>query len=172
MMLGVLAQFAEFEAATIGARVTSSNVGIRRDGRTRGGPVPYGLRNVTRPDRPGLFRVVDEEEAEIVRRMAAELLAGRSLRAISAGLEADGIPTPRAADAALRGREVVVTAWQYTAVRRILSNPAIAGQERALGDVIRDADGLRRVSEDAVILDAETFSAVGDQLAVLPGDVG
>jgi site-specific DNA recombinase len=47
MMLGILAQFAEFEAATIGQRVTTSNAGLRREGRTRGGPGP--LRAPQRP---------------------------------------------------------------------------------------------------------------------------
>ena len=156
MMLGILAQFAEFEAATIGVRVASSNVGIRKDGRTRGGPVPYGLRNTSRDDRPGMFRVVDDAQALIVLRMVDELLAGRSLRAIAEGLTRDGIPTPRATSDA--------TAWGYTAIRRILDNPSIAGMERALGDIIRGEDGLRRVIEDARIIDVDTFRRVQEVL--------
>ena len=160
MMLGILAQFAEFEAATIAARVTAANVGIRKAGRTRGGPVPYGLRNATIPDRPGMYRVLDDEEAAVVLRMVEELLAGASLRAIALGLERDGIPTPRVRDALAAGREADPAPWSYTAVRRILSNPSIAGMERALGDVIRDADGLRRVNGDAAIIDVSTFRSV------------
>ena len=160
MMLGILAEFAAFEAATIGLRVTTSNVGLRREGRTRGGPVPYGLRNVRREDRPGMFREIDLDEAAVVRRMADLILAGHSLRGIADQLNADDVPTPRARDAALAGRAAAPLPWSYTAVRRILTNPAIAGMEVALGDVVRDDDGLSRVDDSAAILDAATFRAV------------
>lgn len=160
MMLGILAEFAAFEAATIGLRVTTSNVGLRREGRTRGGPVPYGTRNVRREGRPGVFREVDPDEATVVRRMADHILAGHSLRAIADELNADDIPTPRARDAASAGRPADSLPWSYTAVRRILTNPAIAGMEVALGDVVRDADGLSRVDDAAAILDPATFRLV------------
>jgi site-specific DNA recombinase len=109
-----------------------------------------------------MFREVDEEEAAVVRRMVDEALAGRSLRAIAEGLNADGIPTPRARDAAQAGRDAEPLPWSYTAVRRVLSNPAIAGMERALGDVVRDEDALARVVGDAAIVDVETFRRVRD----------
>lgn len=160
MIVGILAQFAEFEAATIGQRVTLSNAHRRKEGRALGGPVPYGLRNVTRDDRPGMYRETDPEEAVVVLRMVDELLAGHSLRAIAKGLQDDGIPTPRARDAALAGREPEEVPWGYTAVRRILQNPAIAGMERHLGEVARGEDGLRRVNEALAIIDADTYRRV------------
>jgi DNA invertase Pin-like site-specific DNA recombinase len=164
MTLGLLAQFAEFEADTIAARVTTSNHALRAAGRARGGPVPFGLRNVAREDAPGLYREVDEDEALIIRRIASELLEGASLRYIATVLNDEGVPTPRAADAEKRGREAKPDAkpsvWDRGSVRRVITNPAVAGMERALGDVIRGVNGLRRVSDDAAILDLETFRRV------------
>lgn len=85
--------------------------------------MPYGLRNVRREDRSGIFREVDPVEGPVVARMVEELLAGRSLRAIADGLNTSGIATPRARDAEQAGRQAEATPWSYTAVRRVLSNP-------------------------------------------------
>jgi hypothetical protein len=140
--------------------VTTSNHALRAAGRTRGGPVPFGLRNVTREDAPGLYREIDESEAVVVRRISSELLAGASLRSIATALNAEGVPTPRAADAEKRGRTSTASVWDRGSVRRVVTNPAVAGMERALGDVIRGVDGLRRVSDDAAILNPETFRRI------------
>lgn len=153
MMLGILAQFAEFEAATIGARVTTSNVTRRASGRALGGPVPYGLQNVD-TDR-GMVRAVNPTEAVVVRRMVDEILAGATLRSVALGLQRDGVPTPR---------ESSTSPWAYTAVRRILNNPALAGQTRALGDVVRDVDGLPHVDPETAILDGDTWRRLQDAM--------
>jgi site-specific DNA recombinase len=57
----------------------------------------------------------------IVQRIYDEAMAGRTLRAIAAGLTQDGIPTPT-------GRE----GWRYTVVVKILKHPSYAGRGVAL----------------------------------------
>ena len=58
--------------------------------------------------------------APVARRVFAESLAGRSLRAIAGGLTADGIPTPRGAKL-----------WDFVVVRNILCNPSYTGEAYA-----------------------------------------
>jgi site-specific DNA recombinase len=55
------------------------------------GATPYGYRRVL--GKPG-EREIDSEHAAVVRRIFQEYINGRSPRAIAAGLNADGIPSP------------------------------------------------------------------------------
>lgn len=65
--------------------------GVVRDGRNAGGKA-YGYAPV--PGRPGELTIV-EAEAEIVRRIFAEYVAGRSTRDICGDLNRERVPTPR-----------------------------------------------------------------------------
>ena len=72
--------------------------GVVRSGRAAGG-LAYGYRVVNTFDDRGHpvrgLREIDPEKADIVRRIYAEYLAGRSPRLIAAGLNRDGVPPPR-----------------------------------------------------------------------------
>lgn len=74
------------------------------------GRVPYGYRT----DAAGAL-VPDPDEAAVVRRIFAEHAAGRSLRAIIAGLVADGVPAPG-------GKQ-----WFASRLSYILDNPRYRG---------------------------------------------
>jgi hypothetical protein len=84
--------------------------------------------------------VLDPDTAPVVRRIFAEVLAGRSVLAIVRGLNADGIPPPGG------GAE-----WQQWAAWRVLSNPVHVGW-------------LRRGSGSAV-----TLNDAGDPVVVVEG---
>lgn len=111
--------------------------GLRRRARDRGklagGPPPYG------------YRWVDSElvpvsgEVEIVRRIFAESIAGRSQVAIARALNRDGIPAQQ------------VAKWMQPSVRRVLTNPIYVGAVRHDGEIYEGTH--------AAILDAETFEA-------------
>lgn len=117
----------------------------------------YGYRVVRRLDERGEpvrgERAIEPAEAAIVRRIFAEYAAGRSPRAIAAGLNADGIPSPT-------GR-----AWNASTIngnrqRRsgILYNEAYTG--RVVWNrvhMVRDPDSGRRLSRpnDAAAIVAE-----------------
>ena len=72
--------------------------GVVKDGRSAGG-LPYGYRVVNRLDERGEvvrgLRELDEEQAEVVRRVFREYADGRSPREIAAGLNRDRIAPPR-----------------------------------------------------------------------------
>lgn len=158
MVLGVLAQIAAFEVRMTGERMKVSNVERVSAGRAIGGPVAYGFRNVRRTDAPGTYRTVDREEADVIRRIARDLLDGYSLHAIAGRLDAEGVPTPRAST---RG----VAHWGTGAVRRVVENPLVAGMQRFRGELVRDEEtGLPRVDADESILDAETYRRVCEVL--------
>ena len=65
--------------------------GVIRDGRHAGGAI-YGYRSV--PGRPGELQIVPEQ-AEIIRRIFREYIAGNAPRAIAGQLNSEGVPPPR-----------------------------------------------------------------------------
>lgn len=167
MVLGVLAQIAAFEVRMTGARMQTSNEERMSVGRAIGGPVPYGFRNISYSDKPGTYRVIDEDEAHIVKRIATDLLDGHSLMSIAQALHLEGVPTPRDADATRNGRKQAETpaAWNYSTVRRVVKNPAVAGMVLFRGDLVRDkATGLPQVDPETAILSSSTYRRVLDTL--------
>lgn len=145
MVLGVLAQMAEFEAALIGARVRAGNVEKLRQGRALAGPVPFHLRNVPR-EGGGMVRVIDEAKAPVAKEIVERILAGESFRSVALDFNDRGIAAPR------KG-----AAWTSGTVRQIASNPALAGMSRRLGDVVRGEDGLPVVDNATAVVDLPTF---------------
>jgi site-specific DNA recombinase len=79
--------------------------------------VPYGYRRVPRTaDRPAHL-IIHEPEANVVRRIFADFLAGHSLRHLAVALSADGILSPE-------GKPV----WRLSTICRILRSEAYAGR--------------------------------------------
>lgn len=74
--------------------------------------------------------VIDPETAPIVRRIFAEVTAGRSTNAIAKGLTQDGIPTPseRLASVRANGKRAVAVTWNGETVRKMLLNPVYKGE--------------------------------------------
>lgn len=104
------AKFSERSQRGIGARIKAGKP-------LPGARVLYGYRwNAART-----AYVEDPLNGAVVRRIYAEALAGRTLRAIARGLTDDGIPTPTGKPA-----------WVYTVVKKILENPRYAGEGVAL----------------------------------------
>jgi DNA invertase Pin-like site-specific DNA recombinase len=123
--------------------------GMRRHaerGRLNGGPRPYAYRY----GRDGLEVV--NHEAEIVRRIFKEFLAGRSITAIARGLHRDNIPTSKGG------------LWRGPTVSGILGNVVYIGKIHPNGDVY---DGTH-----AGIVPTETFERVQDMLANRPNRKG
>jgi site-specific DNA recombinase len=73
------------------AAVRRGMAGVVRDGRHAGGSI-YGYRSV--PGKPGELEIIPEQ-ADIIRRIFREYIAGDVPRAIAGRLNAQGIPAPR-----------------------------------------------------------------------------
>lgn len=173
LMLQMLATLAEFEAGVTGARVSGANetkrASIRenRTARVIAGAAPYGFRHETRDG--ARFRTIDAGEAAMVRRVAADLLAGRSVRNIAAALNAEGVPAPgseRNAPGTPRGETVPSgSLWSTSTLAKVMRNASLYGATVSHGDVVRGDDGLAVIDPGCVLLDRETFEAVGVALS-------
>jgi site-specific DNA recombinase len=108
------------------------------EGRFLGGRPPYGYLLVDAGPHPNPAKAADGKRlhalapdpntAHVVRRIFAEYLAGRGLKAIAEGLTRDDIPSPSAYDPG-RNKHRCGIAWSYSAVRAILANPRYTGRQ-------------------------------------------
>ena len=73
---------------------------------------------------------IDPATAPIVRRIFAEVTAGRSTNAVAVSLTQDGIPTPseRLASTHANGKRAIAAAWNGETVRKMLLNPVYRGE--------------------------------------------
>lgn len=154
MVRGVKAFAAEIEREKIKERTLRGKRATVEKGRPLRGPMPlYGY--TWRADGSGYDP--DPNTAPVVRRMFAEYLGGRSLRAVGAALAVDGIPSPTGQ-----------AKWGPTSIRNVLSNPAYAGQARGWRWHFekKPGGGTRRLEHpeaDQVILPPEAVPALVDE---------
>ena len=108
------------------------------EGRFLGGRPPYGYMLVDAGPHPNPAKAADGKRLHalapdpstkhVVRRIYAEYLTGRGMKAIAEGLTRDDIPSPSAYDPGRNSHRCGI-AWSYSAVRTILSNPRYAGRQ-------------------------------------------
>ncbi len=112
LILGILSSLAENESTSISENSKWSIKKRFQNGTFKLSQPPYGY------DSEDGMLIPNIEQAEIVKRIFAETLAGKGTRAIALGLNADGIKP-------LRGIN-----WSATTIRGVISN------EKYVGDVI------------------------------------
>ncbi len=143
MSARMLVGFARLESQTIGLRMAAQ----REQTASRGLPAPggwrpFGYRYVPQTDQaPARYEIVPEEAAVIIE-AARRVLAGEALNSIARDLSRRGI-------AAADGSGTFYT----RRLKRILTNPTIAGLRAYKGEIIRDATW-------PPILDRATWEAV------------
>ncbi|MEU4448262.1 recombinase family protein [Actinosynnema sp. NPDC050801] len=173
MLMSVLGGMSESERQHVQARVRAAmDAQVVNEARHQGGRAPYGYVVVDGGPHPNprkasegyRLRVlaIDEQSAEVVRRIFAEYVSGRGDRAIATGLNRDGIPCPSARRPD-QNRHRLADGWQGSTVRAILDNPRYTGfaffgrwarqemlldpDDVAAGYVIR----FRRASADRIV---------------------
>jgi site-specific DNA recombinase len=109
---------AEYERAKIAERYRRGKLWRARSGEILAWRVPYGYRRVARtPHRPAHLEIY-EPEAEVVRRIFDDYVAGgHSMRQITRRLNEDGVATPS-------GKPV----WGTSTIGRLLRNESYAGR--------------------------------------------
>lgn len=153
----IKAELALQESERIGARIRRARADARKNGRWASGNAPFGYSVEGLGDDRRL--VIAPDDAEVVRRMAAEVLDGASFRQVARGLNADGIASPQG------------KAWHPTTVRAILSNPATAGYlprgtraadavERRITSYVRNDDGTPMVPGWPPLIEPEQWNEV------------
>ena len=125
------------ERQSVMERVRASmKVQTEGEGRFLGGRPPYGYRLEAYAPHPnpnkarhGLMLqrlVIDPEAAVVVQRIFAEVIAGKPVTQIAAGLNHDGIPSPSVHDPSLNHRSAA-EAWRSGTVKSIAENIKFTG---------------------------------------------
>jgi len=159
LTLNVLLSFAQFEREVTAERIRDKIAASRKKGMWMGGGVPVGY---CAEDRQ---LVVDEDQANLVRRIFALYLELGTVRAVQQVLDAEGIRTPRRTSKA--GRHHGGRPFSRGNLYLILGNPIYIGRVRHRGEVF---EGRHKA-----IIDRETWSRVQKQLAEQarrPRDIG
>ena len=112
LLITIMSSLAQEESRSISENVTWGQRKRFSDGKVS---IPYGQFLGYRKGSDGLPKIVPEE-AEIIKRIYREFLAGKSTNAIAAALTNDGVPTP--------GKKTV---WQRATVESILRNEKYKG---------------------------------------------
>ncbi|MFE7467230.1 recombinase family protein [Streptomyces sp. NPDC057499] len=178
----MLAFAAQVEAQSISDRVSGAMAAIRRMPlRWRGGRPPYGYMVVPMPAEHGGsgFTLVPAPDAvEVIERIVRELLEGLTVSAIAAGLNIDGVLSPRdywaakmkrkrgGATGATKGKRVVrdMFKWTPSVITRLLRNPALLGWKMHKGKPVRDAEGNPIMATGTPIMTRAEFDRVGAAL--------
>ncbi|HEY2696050.1 MAG TPA: recombinase family protein [Pseudonocardiaceae bacterium] len=137
MLMSVLGGMSESERQHVQARVRAAmDAQVVNEGRHQGGRTPYGYLVVDGGPHPNPRKaaegyrlrilVIEEETAEVVRRIFAEYLDEKGDRAIAHGLNLDGIPCPSARWPDQNPHRLA-DGWQGSTVRAILENPRYTG---------------------------------------------
>ena len=115
MAFSLFGVVSEWDRANIVERTRNGRLQRYKEGCWGGGKSPYGYSY----DKKTRKLIINESEARVVRRMYSEYVNGKSLFAISQGLNQDHIPPW-----AKRSQ-----GWWQTAVRQVLLNPVYRGTE-------------------------------------------
>jgi site-specific DNA recombinase len=138
----ILQAFAEMEAAMISTRTREAVAYLAREGRHRGGSVPFGWTSAPRADGPGFRLVLDPIQAPVVREAVDRVIAGESAASVADDFNA---------------RQVLSTneAWIAKSLRALLVRPILRGMLVHHGDLVRDSTGLPIRPHEPLLTDAE-----------------
>ncbi len=151
----VLSEVARTEADNTAIRVSAAIRANQQTGRFKGGTVPYGSRPAPHPSGRGRTLVLDAAEVATIKRMAAWVLEGRPINALTDLLVREGVPTTRSPYrlALIRGDDPTGLSrgvWSWPAVAAILTGDAVLGRV----SVGRPVEGTRR-KEWSLVLDSD-----------------
>ena len=154
LTLNVLLSFAQFEREVTGERIRDKIAASKQKGLWMGGIVPLGY------DASERTLVINPAEAETVRQIFARYREFGCVRRVKQEADRLGLRTKRRTTATgiARGGQPFARGHLY----RLLANPIYAGQIAHKGMLYR--------GQHPALIDAETWTAVRDQLAANAGD--
>jgi DNA invertase Pin-like site-specific DNA recombinase len=133
ILFQLIASFAEGELEAIKARAKSSYVHLMKEGRWRGGKVPYGYRPEKAETGDGWKLVPDEyglNTAGTLREIVRRIIDGESANSLCRWLNEDTTKTPASVDAQRirSGKEPKGSRWTSSNLTKLLRSPALLGQ--------------------------------------------
>ncbi len=168
-MARVAVAFANQESRDKSKRVKRAKQQTREQGKSSGGPRPFGWKATFILDDVGKKRRIlseDPREVALIRTAIADLLAGSSLRDIAMRWNTAGVPQTQTGRAN----------WTAQIVRQVVSNPRLAG---LIGHRVEKpaADGVGQRYLPAVVVGKAEWAAIVDrkqweQLQVVLGERG
>lgn len=142
LMARIMVSFANKSSADTGRRVARKHLELAQIGKiSGGGSRPYGY------EAGG--KVVCAAEAEVIKQMAARVLAGESLTSLCKSLDAAGVSTSKG-----------IGNWDRGSIKQILTGPRVAGFRRYRGALLMGEDGRPVKGEWPAILDEQTWEAL------------
>ncbi len=178
MMADIIFSIDAGEAERTAERVARAAQQRAEQGRHHGGPRAYGSGPIVGVDHAGKpvrdFYALVPDEARVIRRIAADVLAGVPLGAIARQLNADGVPTVTKAHRAtcannVKGRKAWIDcpcpyrAWDATTLKEMMVNPRLIGMRGYQTRATRRSTGTIAVMGEAqwpAILDVDTWEQV------------
>ena len=144
MFAQLLVMFAEFERERISERRAEAAVKLRSQARWGGGRVPYGY--AVQDTGHGYVLVPNPTERSVIQRAAGQVIAGKSVNAVCAGLNSDGVLSQSG------------KSWSAAVMLRILRNPVIRGYVVTDGEVVTGSDGMPVTRQG--LIDDDTWKAL------------
>lgn len=116
----------EMYVKDISTKIKATLNSQKRNGKFMGGNAPYGYKRNLPYDKHEL--IIDEEQAEIVKRIYDMFISGLGIKKIADTLTDDNIPIPSIQKNLNRGvKSSVYGVWQQTTIGDILTNPTYKG---------------------------------------------
>lgn len=174
LMVSVFAFAAQMEAQSIRERVTGAQAALRSMPlRWRGSRPPYGY-TPAELDGGGWTLVQDSETVPVIERIIKELREGHTATAIAAGLNRDGIPSPRDYWSLRQGRETggktggragqTVTSsrfsWRHGSVKTLITSERLLGWKMHGTNPVRDSEGRPVMATAEPILTRQELDTV------------
>ena len=125
-MLMFKAFYNEMYVKDISTKIKATLNSQKRNGKFMGGIAPFGYQRNLPYDKHEL--IIDEEQAEIVKRIFNMFISGMGVKKIANILTDENIPIPSIQKNLNRGvKSSVYGVWQETTIRDILTNPTYKG---------------------------------------------
>ncbi|PWK70243.1 site-specific DNA recombinase [Streptomyces sp. CG 926] len=157
LLFSLIASFAEGELEAIKARAKSSYNHLVKEGRWRGGRIPYGYRAEKQDTGDGWRLVPDDygtDTAGTLREIVRRLIEGESANSIAQWLNEDPANTPVSLDAQLirSGKPPKGGRWTAANTAKVVRSLNVLGQMEVTEEVVVDG---RKTKRTRVVRDAE-----------------
>ncbi|MCY0939292.1 recombinase family protein [Streptomyces sp. H34-S4] len=157
LLFSLIASFAEGELESIKARAKSSYNYLVKEGRWRGGRIPYGYRAEKQDIGDGWGLVPDEygtATAGTLREIVRRLIEGESANSIAQWLNEDPTKTPASLDAQLirNGRPPKGSRWTAANTAKVVRSLNVLGQMEVTEELVVDGQKTKR---SRVVRDAQ-----------------
>lgn len=149
LLFSLIASFAEGELEAIKARAKSSYNHLVKEGRWRGGRIPYGYRAEKQDTGDGWRLVLDDygtDTAGTLREIVRRLIEGESANSIAQWLNEDPTKTPTSLDAQLirNGKPPKGGRWTAANTAKVVRSLNVLGQMEVTEEVVINGQKTKR----------------------------